>query len=94
MTNEMVLERTSNLVMPSHYVEIDREEMSYVDGGWALWKTWAVIGGAFTILGGILGAAAAIVGTGAVATGLSIAAGVATVGAGVCAIMAAVSADD
>ncbi len=33
MTNEMVLERKSNLVMPSHYVELDREEMAYVDGG-------------------------------------------------------------
>lgn len=33
MTNEMVLERKSNLVMPSHYVELDREEMSYVEGG-------------------------------------------------------------
>ena len=29
----MVLERKSNLVMPSHYVELDREEMSYVEGG-------------------------------------------------------------
>lgn len=33
MTNEMVLERTSCLVMPSHYVELDEKEMSYVDGG-------------------------------------------------------------
>ena len=33
MTNEMVLERTSNLVMPSYYVELDSEEMSYVTGG-------------------------------------------------------------
>lgn len=33
MMSEMVLERTSNLVMPSHYVELDRDEMSYVDGG-------------------------------------------------------------
>ncbi len=33
MTNEMVLDRKSNLVMPTHYVELDREEMSYVDGG-------------------------------------------------------------
>ena len=33
MTSEMVLERKSNLVMPKHYVELDQEEMSYVDGG-------------------------------------------------------------
>lgn len=33
MTNEMVLDRTSNLVMPSHYVELDSDEMSYVEGG-------------------------------------------------------------
>ncbi len=38
MTNEMVLERTSNLVMPSHYVELDSDEMSYVDGGYELIK--------------------------------------------------------
>ncbi len=36
MTNEMVLERKSNLVMPTHYVELDEEEMSYVKGG-AFW---------------------------------------------------------
>ena len=41
MTNEMVLERTSNLVMPSHYVELDRDEMSYVDGGGTIY-TWMV----------------------------------------------------
>lgn len=33
MTNVNVLERTSNLVLPTHYVELDRDEMSYVDGG-------------------------------------------------------------
>lgn len=33
MTNAMVLERTSSLVMPTHYVELDSEEMSYVTGG-------------------------------------------------------------
>ena len=33
MTNEMVLKKKSNLVMPSHYVELDREEMMYVEGG-------------------------------------------------------------
>lgn len=33
MTNEMILDRTSSLVMPQHYVELDRDEMSYVDGG-------------------------------------------------------------
>ena len=33
MTNEMVLERTSSLVMPSNYVELYMDEMSYVDGG-------------------------------------------------------------
>lgn len=33
MTNELVLERRSNLVMPTHYVELDEEEMCYVTGG-------------------------------------------------------------
>ena len=36
MTNVAVLNKTSNLVMPSHYVELDREEMSYVEGGLSL----------------------------------------------------------
>ena len=31
---EEVFEKRSNLVMPTHYVELDSEEMSYVDGGW------------------------------------------------------------
>lgn len=43
MTNEMVLERTSNLVMPSHYVELDKEEMSYVNGGLGP-VTWFFLG--------------------------------------------------
>lgn len=33
MTNELTLERKSNLVMPVHYTELDSEEMSYVEGG-------------------------------------------------------------
>ena len=33
MRNTAVLNRTSNLVMPSHYVELDRDEMSYINGG-------------------------------------------------------------
>ena len=33
MTNEMILERKSSLVMPTHYVELDMEEISYVEGG-------------------------------------------------------------
>ncbi len=33
MTNALVLNKTSNLVMPSHYVELDSDEMSYVEGG-------------------------------------------------------------
>lgn len=33
MTNAAVLNKTSNLVMPMHYVELDNEEMSYVEGG-------------------------------------------------------------
>lgn len=32
MTNEMVLKRTSNLVMPSHYVELMEDEISYLAG--------------------------------------------------------------
>ncbi len=33
MTNAAVLNKTSNLVMPSHYVELDSNEMFYVEGG-------------------------------------------------------------
>ncbi len=33
MTNAAVLNKASNLVMPSHYVELDSDEMSYIDGG-------------------------------------------------------------
>lgn len=33
MTNEMVLEKKSSLVMPTYYVELDRDEMCYVEGG-------------------------------------------------------------
>ncbi|MCM1367580.1 MAG: Blp family class II bacteriocin [Roseburia sp.] len=34
MTDNAVLNHVSNLVMPTHYVELDSDEMSYVDGGW------------------------------------------------------------
>ena len=33
MMNEMTIERKSNLVLPSQYVELDREEMAYIEGG-------------------------------------------------------------
>ena len=33
---EAILEKRSNLVMPTHYVELDSEEMSYVEGGLSL----------------------------------------------------------
>ncbi len=33
MTNTMVLERQNTLIMPSNYEELNREEMTYVDGG-------------------------------------------------------------
>lgn len=33
MENVMTIERKSNLIMPTHYVELDKDEMSYVDGG-------------------------------------------------------------
>jgi len=33
MTNNLVVSKRSNLVMPTHYVELTDEEMSYVDGG-------------------------------------------------------------
>lgn len=31
--NELILNKTSNLVMPTNYIELDNEEISYVDGG-------------------------------------------------------------
>ena len=39
MTNVLSLNKKSNLVMPSHYVELDKEEMSYVEGGFYLDNT-------------------------------------------------------
>lgn len=33
MTNVLSLNKTSNWVMPSHYVELDKEEMTYITGG-------------------------------------------------------------
>lgn len=34
MTNEMVLKNSQkNLVMPKHYIELDSEEMNYIEGG-------------------------------------------------------------
>lgn len=35
---EEVFEKRSNLVMPTHYVELDSEEMSYVEGGANFWS--------------------------------------------------------
>lgn len=40
MTNEMVLKNSQkNLVMPKHYIELECEEMSYVEGGFYLDNT-------------------------------------------------------
>jgi hypothetical protein len=33
MTESMVMERTSNLILPEGFVSMDREEMMYVEGG-------------------------------------------------------------
>ena len=33
-----VLKREYNLQLPNNYVEIDRDEMEYVDGGFELWQ--------------------------------------------------------
>lgn len=68
MTNAMVLERTSNLVMPSHYIELDIDKMSYVDGGWK-WS-W---GGFLSVIGGVISVAAGIV---SIVTGAGTAAGI------------------
>lgn len=37
--SELALER-SGMVMPSRYVEIDREEMTYIEGGYNLDRSW------------------------------------------------------
>lgn len=55
MTNVNVLERTSNLVLPTHYVELDRDEMSYVDGGGLFGKIFGTIGAIFAGVGTIVG---------------------------------------
>lgn len=61
MTNEMVLERTSNLVMPSHYVELDSEEMSYVEGG-LFGKIFSTICLAVVAVASVVGGIAALCG--------------------------------
>lgn len=33
-----VLDRRYALQMPNNYVDIDQEEMEYIDGGWAWWQ--------------------------------------------------------
>lgn len=54
MTNTLALERRSNLVMPTHYVELDDEEMAYVDGGISTSAVAAIIDvGLFAICGAI-----------------------------------------
>lgn len=61
MMSEMVLERTSNLVMPTHYVELDMDEMSYVDGGGLFGKIFGTIGLVLVGIGTIVGGICAIV---------------------------------
>ena len=51
---ENVKTKRSNLVMPTHYQELTREEMEYVDGGAWSWKALAQ-----TVVGGIVGGAIA-----------------------------------
>lgn len=36
MDNQLITKRKSNLVMPTHYIELDEEEMAYVSGGISL----------------------------------------------------------
>ena len=62
MTNAIVLNKTSNLVMPSHYIELDREEMRYVDGGIYLLNSFCAT---ITALSGAVG----MVGLGVVCAG-------------------------
>lgn len=61
MTNEIVLERASNLVLPSHYVELDKEEMSYVDGG-LFGKIFATICLGIVAVASLVGAVASLCG--------------------------------
>ena len=51
---EEVFEKRSNLVIPTHYVELDSEEMSYVEGGkTTYYYGWNAIWTCFSALLGI-----------------------------------------
>lgn len=39
---EEIKEKRSNLIMPTHYLELDEEEMAYVDGGGFTLYSWMV----------------------------------------------------
>lgn len=87
MTNEMVLDRTSNLVMPVHYVELDRDEMSYVDGGKIPWWGGLLVGVAVCVISaaaiffaGVAGAAIVAKLTATVATHWSLVLGLTALG--------------
>ena len=36
-----VLNKEYSLQLPSSYVDIDREEMEYIDGGWTAYRGWS-----------------------------------------------------
>ena len=78
---ENVKTKRSNLVMPTHYQELTREEMEYVDGGGLFSKIWdtvcAAVGGCATIVAGVGGVLAPD------PTGLTKVIGVATIVGGV-----------
>lgn len=95
MTNATVLNKTSNLVMPSYYVELDREEMSYVEGGWGIFGAIVgAVGGLVTSLikGESVGKTFARIGVGAVAGALGGAAFYYIGGAVACAVPLSLSA--
>lgn len=45
-----VLNRNYELTLPTSYVDVDNEEMEYIDGGWAWWKK-ALVGAAIAAAG-------------------------------------------
>ena len=80
--NELILNKTSNLVMPANYIELDNEEMLYIDGGWK-WS-W---GGFLSVVGGLISVAAGVV---ALATGAGIAGGILSICGGAVGIVSGI----
>ncbi|NLL31702.1 MAG: hypothetical protein GX258_11875 [Clostridiales bacterium] len=60
-----VLKREYTLQLPNSYVDIDSDEMEYIDGGYTWWQkalvASAIVAGSLTISSGLVAAALSLV---------------------------------